>query len=565
MATVSVDICGVGTGHPYVNRLLRGKAGYRVKLENGTPMSIAGHYADTEMNVNCGYAIQVVEGPRGAELCAVYGSIGGAYRRSKLRDPSKFYTLITERFGFAGMSIGEIVAQRPQAVSSRYRIDYVEIPLVIDDGPKSVVLDPLVADLIDDLLPDRADDGTPILRSCMAPLLETIAKVKRAIYNTTLPHFKNGQMVTAPLADDDEVVEFYGTIIRAIPLESTNSVYKELRERALNVSTWKWLLSTLDKLETVARSIRDKNAGRREPGEPVANDGRWRDIAFPGVFLTGSSDQVVVSGTMARPCGLTTDVKREMSFLLQNDTYLRRYAGLRCDIVVGNDFDRAICEYYLRNGSRDSFLQFECFAIYPDSNEAKAARFAGKRSMLLIHGTKQDLVPSVLDTEMDANRSIGGLLGAKRIYMADTFEKAKYYANTVAGETGAYSYYFIAQCLIPELADIKIIDQQQQWTSTSPEPLVYADGSASMGMIYENAPKHMPQVVGLENILGLSPAGVGMFFGESSSAIVLPGDGQKRDGGFKLSHPNGFACGEYAFSNNADVMLRYLVRVKHDQ
>jgi hypothetical protein len=588
-------IYGVVTGHPGLCLPMRRVPGASVKLENGVPLSISGHFLDIAANSNKGYVIQIVVMPDGTEeFHGYYGRIDGTFQRAPSRDPSAFRTTLSAKFGVSG-SMRELITERRQGTGpKKYRIDYYELgpqaspQLSNNAGPTQTsisraaplperhapsILEPRVARFLASVLSVEGIkrsmaatvNGLDFSISMDAVLSSEATAAARAAYN-------RGMAAWARYPDPAAypvVLEAFGEILRNIAMRTGGSAYTKVADAAGNRANWHRIGHIIDLIEQATLSLRAATAGESMPAQgpqkaeptvelPQSQDpvDDVRNFLYPGIFSGATDPQGrALAGVYLRPAAPTSYAKQRVADLT-GDPLAVRYAALACDIVPGNEFDRRICGHFVSQS--ESAKTFECFSIYPFSNDRKAEIFAGRSSVLLVHGTGLSSVAAILGSQLDIKYCSGGRIGAKRIYAADDIRKSEKYASIDSRPDGKYRYFFVLQCLIPE--SIRTITSDLDWTAveSDPEVLIYADGSHSRGAIWDTfngGPQSLPLDTLLSTDLADKTRG---FFGDSVISIKLPGDIMKRPG-----HRTSFDHAEYTFGNNKHVVPRYIMVVEY--
>jgi hypothetical protein len=589
----TAGIYGVITGHAALCLPMRRVPGTAVKLDSGIPLSVSGHFVDIASNSNKGYALQVVVMPDGTEeFHGYYGRIGGTFQRSPARDPSAFLVILSSKFGVRA-AMSDLITGRLQGGPKKYHIDYYEIapqpttavastPAILGSGCPSGALTPNPAE-VKSILDPRVERllgsvlSTVRIKRSMAATVENLSfsisgdavptseatAAARAAYIRGMAAWARYPDPTAyPI-----VLDAFGDILRNIAMRISGSAYTRASDAASDRNNWHRIGQVIDLIEQATLSLRAAgtsvplasapewaaSSASVDPSNP-AND--VRNFLYPGIFSGAVDSQGrAVTGVFLRPAPSTGYVKQRVADL-SRDPLAARYAALACDVVPGNDFDRRICEHFVSQS--ETAKGFECYSIYPFSNDAKAPNFAAGKSALLVHGTSLSSVAAILGSQLDIKHCSGGRVGAKRIYAADDIRKSEQYASVDRREDGLYRYFFVIQCLIPET--VKTITEDLAWNNVELDPnvLIYADGTRSRGAIYE-VYNGAPQAVPLTTLLNadLADAARG-FFGDSNVAIVLPGQPMIR-----LGHRASFDFAEYTFGSNDNIAIRYIIEVKY--
>lgn len=588
-------IFGVVTFGRSLNQYCTAGQGWRVAVDgDGIPMSVAGHLFDIDKNNNKAYAVQVCENTNGTRECfALYGRIGARPSRASTRSSeSEFSRIVSDKFGVCG-GMKYVMTQKPKG--QPYTIAYYEfsdIPLapvaaqatpeiITVTSGKSVVartsvIVPKVYELLAYIL--SAASVSRSMRRGMeklevtvsgnsAPALSTIMAAKTAHANGMAVWASFPAGTEPPDAAKTGILQYFGEMMRLIPMQSgERSVCTKVMEAAKSYSNWVRIGKVLDLMEQASLSIQAERTNIASgaiappapaaPPAPTAPQPKTTKYPLQGVHIPYENPSCAAIGIGLRPCGFPTHIKDADA--LEGDPVARAYADLKCDVVEGNSDDYRICALFTAKST--SIKSFDCFAIYPYVNETRAARFAGGKSVLLVHGTNMSAVKAILGSGLDVARCSGGRLGAKRIYMADNITKSEGYAGM--DENPAHidcKYFFIAECLFSGSGtSVKTTTQDLGWTSVESDQntIIYAKGTGTLGAMDETKPDGTPQALQLNSVIGKPVDATRGYLGTQTTQTLLPGKTFE----FPLSaYSSSFDKAEYTFGSNDLVMLRYLI------
>jgi hypothetical protein len=553
---------------------------------DGVPLSICGTQVDIAKNMNKAYACQVIVNSSGEMVFyGLYGRIGAKPQRAPQNFTAMFQwsTVVLAKFGGRGSDVGQFLGSTPVVSRSAklykvMRYDTASATPTVTPSIATVntppadesILEPRVAALLSRILSAThirnsvrqtmnvlgvtgIGDATPAASSVAAAKAAHAEGMKIWADIDAGPPYIDRSAGTA--YNPFEILpRIFETMLREVPLQVAVKPGADARLAVRDRANWARIGDALDLYEQASLSLVAAAAVPRPeattPTEPARGDPKPH--MHPGIF-SGAVDPKrdrngALTGVFLRPTRPTRGPKETVA-RLSGDPLAARYAALGCDVVPGNDFDRAICTHFVER-SRDA-KSFDCFAIYPETNDAKAPQFEGARSLLLLHGTSMSSVAAILGSEINTKYCSRGRLGPNRIYMADDMKKSEQYAHPdVDRATGkTCRYFFVAQCRVPDTIVTTVKDLHSGVADS--EALLHADGSLSLGSLGDP-----PQSVPLVSVVGRYMDEKRGFFGDRVGSVMLPGKALLHPEG---THTSSFDYAEYTFGQNGDVVLRYLI------